>query len=205
MLEEQAQIANEQRVPSGTPVVPRSHADRASLIAETAFLLAKYRNEDQEIDLEAAEGRARGFLLRLPRSEALRAPMNEFEWHEANDICDNILAYTYWRKDISFSPVAPGCGVVDQAVVDAMSPDQLIEIKTITRGYRASDFRQVLTYQTMFYAKGITFDGVTLLNPRAGHKYESSTDELCRTVSGKAPVELFQEIMQWMMGLQVSA
>lgn len=204
-LDEVVRLANSDKSSLGRAVPSLSQPARHSLIAETAFLLAKEKTSVTERGNLEVEESARKFLVQLPRSEKLGDPLDDSEWWEVNEICDKIMSYTHWMSDVEFSPMVPGCGVVDQAVADVATQFQLIEIKAVNRPFKALDLRQLLTYLAMFYAKGRNFENATVLNPRLGDYFSISLDSLCAGASGKAAVEVLQDLIEWMTGLQVSA
>jgi hypothetical protein len=204
-LDQAVRMANSMKRSTGKGVRPTSDASRSSLISETAFLLAKAQSYERNPNRGEAEKNARAFLLNLPRSEKVVGPLNGGEWEEVAKICGKITQYTNVLSGVEFSPLVPGCGVVDQAVADVVADRELIEVKAVRRPFRASDIRQLLTYLAMFYAKGVVFDRVTLLNPRSSSTFTVSLIDLSSVSSGKAPVELLQELVSWMIGLQVSA
>lgn len=188
----------------GTPVPSNADPARNSLISETAFLLAKDRSVAAEREGVEVEGQARHLLRHLPRSEALDAPLSVSEWLESNAICDTLLSYSYWLKDATYHPRVPGCGVVDEAVADIATSSELIEVKAVLRPFRSSDIRQIMTYLAMYHSKGVRFDVVTLVNPRSARRFSVAVDTLCGGTSGRAMVEVLQDIVGWMSGLQVS-
>lgn len=203
-LDQVVRWANHEKISIGNSVRSRSDPARNSLISETAFLLAKDRSLRSERDGLEVEEQARGLLRHLPRSESIEVPLTEYEWIEASEICDTLLSYAYWIKDPVFQPTVPGCGVVDEAVADISTASELIEVKAVLRPFRGSDFRQVLTYLAMYYSKGVVFDLVTLVNPRTGHRFSIAVETLCGGISGRAMVEVLQDVIEWMTGLQVS-
>jgi hypothetical protein len=168
-------------------------------------LLSKYNAIGSEFDPYEVEQEARSFLNNLPRAEGIGAELSKFEWQEVYELRDRIDGYTHWKSHTEFSPAVPGCGVVDRSVADVIAGDELVEIKAVSRRFRSIDFRQVLTYSAMFYAAERKFTTVTILNPRGSYLISVSLDQLASSASGKSAVELLQELVGWMTGLQVSA
>lgn len=204
-LEQVVRWANDKLISTGRAVPSGSDPQRHSLISETAFLLARHDQANDEPSLPDVESEAREFLSHLPRSDALTPALTHGEWSEINDIRDKIFSYTHWLPSVEFSPTVPGCGVVDQSIADIVAESELIEVKAVMRPIRSVDFRQMLTYVAMYYSKGRSFNKLTLLNPRNSYLFSVTLDDLASGSSGKSAVELLQELIEWMVGLQVSA
>jgi hypothetical protein len=167
-------------------------------LAGSDFQLEYYERQEMEI-------RARDFLLGLPRGEAAQASLTGDEWMEVSLLARVTRSYTSPLNDVTFSPLIPGCGVVDRAEADVLARNELIEIKTVTRPFRAYDLRQALTYSAMLYAADIRVSTVTLLNPRRARYVSFSLDSIAAVARGDSAVEMLEELVEWMMGLQVSA
>lgn len=174
-------------------------------MAETAFLIARHDGVLSDADLAQAEEDARAFVSQLPRSDQVTSPLTNAEWYEIEQIRTKIAIYTSTLAEPEFSPVVPGCGVVDQAVCDVTSGSEIVEVKAVVRPFRSMDFRQLLTYMAMLYASGKRFDRLTLLNPRTAWYFSAEIDSVASGSGGKTGVELLQELVEWMIGLQVSA
>jgi hypothetical protein len=189
----------------GAAVPSVSDNQRHALIAEAAFLLAGSRFRYVPGDPGLVEIQARRFLQGLPRSEASHEDLNSDEWVEIGKLARVIQHYTSYLAHPVFSAEVPGCGVVDSAICDLLADEELIEIKTVTRPFRSLDLRQVLTYAAMLYASNRTVPRVTLLNPRLAVHVTMSISDIARMTRGDSAVELLQDLVESMMGLQVSA
>jgi hypothetical protein len=144
-------------------------------------------------------------IVGLPRGSIAVDELRRVEWHEAALLSSNMRLYLSSVKDPVFSPAVPGCGVVDEAEADIRSNSTLIEVKTVNRPFRSSDFRQVLTYAAMYYASSVEINAVTILNPRLGDVASSTLEDIAVGVSGRSKVELMQEIVSFMTDIQISA
>lgn len=204
-LEQVVRWANEHQSSTGRAVPTAAPAERHSLIAETAFNLAKLDADAGSSDEASAEHEARTFIQGLPRAAGAHDPLSTVEWHEAIALKEGIESYTHWLPDVQFRVPVPGCGVVDSSFADITARNELIEVKAVGRQFRGSDFRQLLTYATMFYASGRTFERLTVLNPRKGNVVSMPINRASINSSGKTAVELLQELVVWMTGLQISA
>jgi len=205
-LEQLVRWFNDERITLGNSVPARSDPDRHSLISETAFLLAQYdRGSEAEPPAEELENAARSFILNLPRADGVERPLSSWEWEEVYEIRERIVSYTHWLPDLAFYPSVPGCGVVDRATADIIAGTELIEVKAVTRPFRGSDLRQMLTYIAMYYSSGKRIEKVTLLNPRSSFYASATLDFIAYACGGNSTVELLQHLVEWMTGLQVSA
>lgn len=189
-------------IPLGT------QSERNSLIAETAFRLAAESHTTAAETHSAhhtAEESARQMILRLPRGQAAAERIRPYEWESVTSLSAAISQYLAGRANVEFSPVIPGCGVVDQSFADVISGEELIEIKSVKRPFRSSDYRQAITYAAMLYASNREVFTITLLNPRLGDYATLSLDQIAAGASGQSRVQLLQDLVRYMISLQVSA
>lgn len=181
-------------------------SERHALIAEVAFSMAAQGSVKlPSVGPKEFEKNARDFVVNLPRGEYAIERLAVGEWYEAYRICRTIKKYATIEQGFDFSPAVPGCGIVDEAVADIKRDRELVEVKTVTRPFRSSDFRQVLTYAAMYYASGLQIEQVTLLNPRRGRYFSSSLDLVALGASGLSGPGLMQELVELMTGMNVSA
>ncbi|QZN85787.1 hypothetical protein [Cellulomonas sp. C5510] len=150
-----------------------------------------------------------GFVVQamnqLPGGRQLRRPhLSVAQEAEARALARNIDAFCV-DKNVQFRPIIPGCGVVDVASADLVVNDTLIEVKSVTRGFRSSDFRQILTYLAMKHASGDFLPRVTVLNPRSGVHCSVTTEFLAQNAAGASAIELLDAVVGWMSEMQVSA
>jgi hypothetical protein len=197
--------ANTLQASLGAAVPSFSESRRNAAIAETAFIVADstfYGVAYSRRDLSYA---AHAAFVGLNRNPGPEAGFSSDEWLEVGLLARVIQRYTSELQNPIFSPSIPGCGVVDEAVGDVLAGLELIEIKTVTRPFRAYDFRQALTYSAMLYASNCVVEYITLLNPRRARVVKMSLAEIAVHVRGDSSVELLRDIIEMMMGLQVSA
>ncbi|MGI5168206.1 hypothetical protein ACQEU3_28045 [Spirillospora sp. CA-253888] len=179
---------------------------RSSFISEVAFAMAsRAATTSKVVPGSDVEDEARDFMRRLPGGGYAESELTSIEWLEAKKICGKIQRYVSPTSDAVYSPLIPGCGVVDLAIADICHEGELIEVKTVTRQFRGADFRQALTYAAMLYASDRTVDSITLLNPRRAVYVKGSLDLIAEGAGGTSGVELMQELVELMTGLQTSA
>jgi len=68
-----------------------------------------------------------------------------------------------------FDPLFAGYGAMIAAYGDIIAGGILFELKAVDRGFRGTDFRQLMTYCLLnSYEKGSTIDSIVLINARRG-------------------------------------
>lgn len=204
-MEQVVRAANSMQESLGRAVPSLSDSQRNALIAETAFLLAGAGFPETHIRKPELEAKARDFLMRLPRSEGSEASLSSDEWVEVGMLAQVTRLYSSRLDQPNFSPKIPGCGVVDAATGDILCGTELVEIKTVTRPFRAYDIRQAVTYSAMLYASDYMVERITLLNPRRARFVSMSLDEIAVATRGESKVALIQDLVECMVSLQVSA
>ncbi|WP_412749686.1 hypothetical protein [Krasilnikovia sp. M28-CT-15] len=205
MLDRVVRWLNTQQQSLGRAVESYGINQRHALIAETAFLMASSSyNTGQMLDGDY-EGAARQALAGLPRSDFASEALTISERGEAVKVSSKILRFLSGKSDIEFAPTVPGCGVIPHAHCDIRVATDLVEVKAVTRPFRGTDLRQLITYATMYYAKGRRMDNLTLLNPRRARYVTMSLDTITQGASGRPSVEVMQDLVEAMVGLQVSA
>ncbi|MFI9840403.1 hypothetical protein ACIHFD_25440 [Nonomuraea sp. NPDC051941] len=204
MMEQLVRWINSRVAPFGRPINVSHEPNRSALVSETAFRRAAvgaplFRHDD------GSENAARDLLLLLPRGLYGEAVLTEAEQLEVDLVQQNIMHYaSTLTKAIYFHPV-PGCGVVSAATADIVDANGITEIKAVGRAFRGNDLRQLLTYAAMLYASGASTQRLNLYNPRRAILFSSGLDEISLSVCGRSSVELMQDLVDDMIGFQVSA
>lgn len=194
------------RVEDVGPRVPALGGDPGNnaLIAEVAFGLVATRSAlELPID-QALQDRIRLYLRGFRTHPPGDSPLDEEEEREVISLARSLARLLASEGDVTFYPKLPGCGVVDSAHADLATTDKLGEVKSVTRAFRASDLKQLLTYCAMAHSVGQVYEEVALYNPRRGVRITASTEFICRAASGLTAPELFEEIQRVMTGLQTS-
>jgi hypothetical protein len=178
---------------------------RNALLAETAFRLVAHPGDLDTGSMRVAEDEARRFVVSLPRGEAASAPISHNEWLEVEQLAQVLRRYISYLVEPLFFPRIPRCGVVDSAVSDILAGQEIIEVKALARPFRSVDLRQALTYAAMLYSAGTRVERITLLNPRRSGYLTISIAAIASGARGDSAVELLQDLVVAMTGLQVSA
>lgn len=203
-LEQVVRWSNSQQNSLGSAPASMGRPARRALISETAFRLTAAGYSPQSFSSYSLEDDARSFISMLPRGHVESYALTPIEWHDVKNLSVVINKYLGQQATPVFFPAIPGCGIVDSARADILIEDNLVEVKAVTRQFRALDFRQVLTYSAMLYASKSQIRRITLLNPRRARYVTGSLDELSMAASGRSAPELMQDLVNSMIGLQVS-
>lgn len=119
---------------------------------------------------------------------------------EADNLSKALSSYLQGEdfKSIIFNPVFAGCGRVDICQGDMFYKNKLVEIKAGGRNFRLLDIKQVITYLTLnFSSKQYDIQHVAFVNPRQGLAFEMSVAGLIESCSGRKPVDIFLEIIDF--------
>ncbi|MFF0769881.1 hypothetical protein ACFYUK_13400 [Nonomuraea wenchangensis] len=154
---------------------------------------------------DGSENAARDLLLLLPRGIYGEAVLTRSEQLEVDLVQQNILHYVSTLAGAAYFYPIPGCGVVNAATADIVDAKGMTEIKAVGRAFRGNDLRQLLTYAAMLYASGVPAENLSLYNPRRAVLFSSGLDEISFSVCGRSSVELMQDLVDDMIGFQISA
>ena len=194
------------RVEEAGPRVPAIGGDPGNnaLIAEMAFgLVAEGGALQLPID-QGLQDRVRSYLRGFRSHPPGDADLDEDEEREVILLARSLSLLLAPEGDLVFYPELPGCGVVDSAHADLAAQAKIGEVKSVSRPFRASDVKQLLTYCAMAHSVGNSYEEIALYNPRRGVRLSMSTEFACRASSGLTAPELFEEIQRIMTGLQTS-
>ncbi|MFI6068125.1 hypothetical protein ACIA47_23050 [Micromonospora sp. NPDC051227] len=203
-MEQVVRWINENELQLGVPVHVTHDGYRSAVIAETAFRRAAVGAPLGEDDVEA-ERAAASLVSLLPRGQFGDLPLSQSERLEVSLIQQNLLTLAQTMTDPTFFYRVPGCGVVNSAYGDMADSNHLVEVKTVVRPFRGTDLRQILIYSAMRYASGLEVEEISLFNPRRARLFSCSFDDIAFAVSGRAGVELVHDLIDAMVGFQVSA
>lgn len=184
------------------PLPSSTDASRRGLINEAAFIFFCERRLTPRDELtqhwkpfmEQAFEASTSFL-QAPAHNA-----TDTELREALAIA--VRLQTYFSSSMSgqgellISPQFAGCGIVGTCRGDVVKGSILHEVKAGDRNFRSIDFRQLLLYASLQFAKDRSiFSHISLVNPRTGITIRADTDTFTRDCSGLAPSELFERIL----------
>lgn len=161
---------------------------RSYLVSEIGFCLIKHA-ADKTYSIDNAVTDAVNRLSRLPGVPEETEPPSEDEIRSAHELASRIgrMLRTLEPEDaaVIYDPQFLGCGALMKSYGDALKGGTLIEIKSVDRGFRSSDFRQLLTYVFQGTFSGhYTIDKIAILNARRGILHCAKLPQLMFDISG---------------------
>jgi hypothetical protein len=202
------------------PIASEVDPDRHAFVAELAFELLRVEidgggSAPSRMERARATEKVRSQIAALAgvEEEAVAKP-NRAEGREVSRLRDGLKDFLNERTPtrISVGPKIAGCGIIDACAADLLlereatpgdqfrselyrAPLRLFEVKVVERSFRASDFRQLITYAALMSAAGSSPDAVGLVNPRRGTFFECTMSELAMDIAGLGGDELLQQIV----------
>jgi hypothetical protein len=201
-LEHFTRWVNENTERVGTRIQRLGPKERSALIAETAFgALASGTGPTTSVQAAAFD-----MLAPLQRAPGMPESLSAAEEREVFGVMANTLSYVERSpgRRVTYRPLFPGCGTVQTAEGDVLIDQELVEIKTVERPFRGSDFRQVLTYAALGHASGTEVEVVTLLNPRLATFFSSPVQPLALDLGSGSWFDLMHELIELMSATEAS-
>lgn len=217
MMESFVRMANSELVVRiGSSGSDATKAERRALVNECGFELLRVMTEKRvssnqfEVSLWASCSaldailaeiveRVESRLSRLERrpicsNESLSVPERYDAWLIARSL-EGALRFL-GEGDITFYPTFKGCGYLSSCQGDIIKGQTLIEVKSVSGGFRSEHLRQTLAYLALNYAgKQFNIDRLCLVNGRLGTLLPISTRSLSVRISGKDEPQLLDEIL----------
>jgi hypothetical protein len=183
---------------SGISPIPADMVDRSRLQKAMIFELSVARAESElrggevaswaECLTLAATRQRRHFDARIP--EKLEPEDISVADHASRNLVAMLKSVQAQQPSavLEHAPLIPGLGWVASGNGDFALGSTLIEVKHVERNFGASDFRQVLMYWLLRYARAIEYSGeiwsdILLLNPRRNAALLVNCDQLLRSAS----------------------
>lgn len=185
----------------GISPIPNEIIEKSRLQKAMMFELSMVRAESQLRDGEVASWEAclaiaskrqqRHFDARIP--EGLEPSDILVADHAARNLVEMLNSVRRQRPSavLEYAPLIPGLGWVASGNGDFALGSILIEVKHTERNFGSADFRQVLMYWLLHYARIVENDGdlwsnVLLLNPRRNAALLVNYDHLLRSASASS-------------------
>lgn len=199
--------------PMESDVEPR----RRELTNEAGFRIFAGMVEDGKVAageppaelIESACREATEFIRRFRRPEpAPLSPPTDEEQAEAVELASRLATFFRSlppREPLQVWPEFAGCGIVKTCRGDLFAGRTLYEVKAGERSFRQVDLRQVFVYGALNYAEARhPLENVGFVNPRLGRFFEAELEQLVRNTTGRAAVELFADIVEFLASDRVS-
>lgn len=217
MMENFVRMANTELVVRiGRSGSDATRAERRALVNECGFELLRFFIESEvssqmfevspwascsalDVALSEIVVRVESRLARLERrtannGESLSVPERYDAWLIARSI-EGALE-SLGEGSIKFCPTLKGCGYLSSCQGDIIKGGTLVEVKSVTGGFRSEHLRQAIAYLALNYAsKQYEIDRLCLVNGRQGTLLPISTRSLSVRISGKDEPQLMDEIL----------
>lgn len=197
----------EDEFPSG------SNTDRRSLIAEYAYRvfcweIKHYGKNIPNVYKNMIQIKAAKYIAGFGDNENVNVPLLEEELYESQEIINRLHKFFFNKKSVNLinpAPLFKGCGFIDMCQGDVLFENTLFEIKTVDRSFRATDIKQVLLYAALnSVSKQYTIKKLGLLNPRRRKFVEEDIEHISIQISGKPAQQLFDSIIFFISGGDLS-
>jgi hypothetical protein len=171
-------------------------AERQALVSETGFMLWASFLRGQRTNVDAASELARQRLESLVFEGYLLPPLSRDERAMATEIGRRLRSYGREHADLrdcEVEPHLPGCGVIGGGVPDLVANDHarpgaptvLVEVKSVDRSFRSTDFRQLVCYTVLYFAARHALpDALYIVNPLRGTATEVGVSTFFEDVAG---------------------
>lgn len=124
------------------------------------------------------------------------APLLEEDVREGLRLAGNLGAFADGIDgEARFAPSVPGANVLSRCEADLAVGRTLVEIKTVSRGFRSNDLRQLLVYLALDWARGPRWTKGCLVNPRRAVWADFEVDWLVRRLSGRPAADAFGDFV----------
>lgn len=195
-------LACERQVPPLDSSLPVNR-DKRAVINELAFRLFKEKAENNTVNgkkLVKLSNEVITYIEKLSHTIPTIEPLVQEELEEAEGLANSLSSFF---KDSSLSklqfwPSFMGCGNVHTCKGDILYGDTLVEVKAGDRHFRINDIRQVIIYLSLnFSSQQYSINNVELINPRTGLYFQASVRTIIEECSGKMPVDIFSDIVEF--------
>ena len=156
-------------------VVPKGENSRWDVVAEYGFNLTRKSLEGKQSlsKIDASPTRRKKILVDIVNdlygNSKDEVELSQSERNEALLLAQNLryfLKREYQLTGTQFNPVFSGDGLIPRMAGDISITDStLIEVKTVSRGFRSVDVRQCLLYLALSSQMNISYDNLVIFNP----------------------------------------
>ena len=111
-------------------------------------------------------------------------------------LASNLIAFaSLIDGPTQFAPGIPGANILSRCEADLAVGNTLVEIKTVSRGFRSTDLRQLLVYLALDWVRGPQWTKGCLFNPRRAVWADFEVDWLVRRLSGRPAADTFRDFI----------
>ena len=136
------------------------------------------------------------------KPDAAAVSLNAADAHHALRLAATLSAFLdQFDGDAKFRPLIPGAGSLSRCEADLAVGRTLVEIKTVSRGFRSLDLRQLLVYLALDWATGDPrWISGCLVNPRRAVWADFDVDWLVRRLAGRPAADVLPDLVDSFAG-----
>ncbi|QGY79187.1 hypothetical protein [Sphingorhabdus lacus] len=158
---------------------------RSALVSEVAFCMRRHPS----LTISDAFSEAKIRLANLPGVPVDDQQLSSDEAKAATDLAHRIgiMAQRIAGNNIplQYDPLFSGCGLLNHSRGDIRTTDVIIEVKSVDRTFRSTDFRQLITYIFQDRSTGSsTIKKLAILNARRGIFFGAQLSDFVSDTSG---------------------
>jgi hypothetical protein len=178
------------------PVKPTGSPQIQDYISEVAFSLADIA-VTRDLDLDSilndpqifgeVATRVASELRGLARVSLRPELLGPAEQAEIRGLAGNLVLFGRAQSQVQFRPRIRGYGVLRECAGDISTPESLIEVKSVTRGLRSRDIRQVFVYLALDAANVERWSRVEFFNPKNATVGTYDIRQMIHELSGGKP------------------
>ncbi len=187
-----------------SPLLTKSDAKRRDFISEIGYRLSFNLGDD----LNTSQLQDRIEIIAKTVFAELSFQLTELwneeyyitnsEIHDVKKLAELIRRYLMLLPPHGESFVRPsysGHGILGMCYGDFEKNDALVEMKYVSRNFRGTDIRQLLTYSALrYYETGTQYRKLYLFNPLRGIHFPTTIKEILSGAAGITPVEFYKRM-----------
>ena len=128
--------------------------------------------------------------------ELEEVPLPDEDGRDGTALARNLVAFAgLIDHRARFAPSVPGAGLLSRCEADLALGDTLVEIKTVSRGFRSNDLRQLLVYHALDWTRGPRWTKGCLVNPRRAVWADFEVAWLVARLSGRPAADTFGDFV----------
>ncbi|GBE51785.1 hypothetical protein BMS3Bbin14_00239 [bacterium BMS3Bbin14] len=177
--------------------------DKRAVINELAFRFFKEKACNNKVNkkrMNELSNEVISYIENLSFSIPKIYPLTQEELEESVALSNSLPSF-FSATDLpslEFWPSFRGCGSIHACKADIFYKDTLVEVKAGDRHFRINDIRQIITYLSLNFASHqYVINNIELINPRTGLYFQAPVKTIIEESSGKQPVDIFSDIVEF--------
>lgn len=196
------------------PLPTKSEAKRRDFVSEVGYRLSFHLSDN----VSASQLKDRIEMIARAVFQELSLQINDLwneeyylsniEIDEIRRLADLIRKYLMLLPPLGDNFVRPfysGHGILGNCYGDFEKDDSLIEMKYVSRNFRGTDIRQLLTYSALrYYKTGKEYRNLYLFNPLRGVHFPTTITEILSSAAGITSIEFYKRMSYVLSSGEVS-